>query len=247
MTTTPMTCAEYEARLQDWLERDADAATRMRMDAHRAGCAVCARLTREVQDVIAAAQALPDLMPSRDLWAGIERRIEAEVVPFPSPGAPVSPLAGPAFRRQAPAAWKAVLAASVLVAATATATWTAARRNVAVPAGIAAGAPGADSGFAAAMNLTRNARLASGKTLDQTYDQEIASLRAIVNERRGELDPATVAVLEKNLAIIDQAIAESKAALAQNPSSAFLLDRLTDAYQSKLRVLRAVAAIPVRG
>ncbi|MEA3247497.1 MAG: hypothetical protein U9Q74_15195 [Gemmatimonadota bacterium] len=277
MTTEPMTCAEYEAHLQDWLEHDADASTRHRMDAHRARCAACAALTREIQDVTAAAKDLPDLTPSRDLWAGIEGRIEAEVVPFPTPVdgvpaaqpagpgavppaavpaivespaafvAPVSPLTGPAFRRQAPAAWKALLAASVLVAATAAITWTVAHRGATTAGAVAAGTAGADSGFVAAMDLTRNARLASGKTLDQTYDQEISALRTIVNDRRSELDSATVAVLEKNLAIIDKAIAESKAALAQNPSSAFLLDRLTDAYQSKLRVLRAVAAIPVRG
>jgi hypothetical protein len=261
----PMTCAEYEAHLQDWLEHDADATTRDRMDAHRAGCEACATLTREIQDVTAAAKRLPDLSPSRDLWAGIERRIEAEIVPFPTPvdGVPVASVpatnvaavnmsVGNAPEANAPVAnaragWKALLAASLLVAATATVTWTVARRDAAAPGDMAAGATGADSGFAVAMDLTRNARLASGKSLDETYDQEIASLRTIVNERRAELDSATVAVLEKNLAIIDRAIAESKAALAQNPSSAFLRDRLTDAYQSKLRVLRAVATIPVRG
>jgi hypothetical protein len=254
-----MTCDEFAPLVQDYLEHDVDWRTRERMDAHRLNCRTCDKLVDDLLEIAENASHLGDLAPSRDLWAGIESRIETEVVVFPTPVdgvpaatvsavvespaafvAPVSPLAATPTRRVAP--WKMLAAASALIAVTATVTW-----QVAVRAPDASLAQQPDTGFAAAMANTRNTRLASSPTLDQTYDGEIAQLRKIVDERRADLDSATVAVLEKNLAIIDQAIAESKAALAQNPSSAFLLERLTDAYDSKLRVLRAVAAIPQRG
>lgn len=251
-----MTCAELQAHLQDLLEGDLGQATLDRMNLHRLECAACDALVRDLLEIPVQAAKLPDLEPARDLWEGIESRIGAEVVEFPvapmaEPGAvvespaafvaPVSPLAAAPLRRQLPAAWKSLLAASVLVAATAAITWTVSTRTAPQLA------TAADTGFALAMDGTRNVRLASGQTLDQTYDREIAALRKIVDERRPDLDSATVNALQKNIAIIDQAIAACKAALAQSPSSSFLIDRLTDAYDSKLRVLRAVAGIPQRG
>jgi len=72
-------------------------------------------------------------------------------------------------------------------------------------------------------------------------------MREIIDERRKELDPVTIGVLQKNLKLIDAAIAESKAALAKDPASAFLMDRLTHAYDTKLQLLRGVATIPAHG
>jgi hypothetical protein len=76
------------------------------------------------------------------------------------------------------------------------------------------------------------------------YDREIAALRAVVRERRGELDSATVAVLVRNLGIIDAAIAQSRAALARDPHSQFLGDQLTRALGHKVELLRTVALMP---
>ena len=76
------------------------------------------------------------------------------------------------------------------------------------------------------------------------YDREIAALRAAVRERRGELDSVTVAVLVRNLVIIDAAIAQSRAALARDPHSPFLGDQLTRALGQKVELLRTVALLP---
>lgn len=76
------------------------------------------------------------------------------------------------------------------------------------------------------------------------YDREIAALRAAVHDRRGDLDSATVAVLVRNLTIIDQAIAQSRAALARDPHSQFLGDQLTRALGQKVDLLRTAALMP---
>jgi hypothetical protein len=79
-----------------------------------------------------------------------------------------------------------------------------------------------------------------------TYDHEIATLRGIVRERRSELDPKTLSVLEHNIQIIDDAIAQSRAALARDPRSRFLGEQLDDALDKKLELLRTAALLPAR-
>jgi hypothetical protein len=95
--------------------------------------------------------------------------------------------------------------------------------------------------------LSELSRLASLTSVNETVvsmDREIADLQSIVDERRELLDPATISVLEQNLALIDRAIAESRRALEADPASRFLAAQFTRAYTSKLALLRDVATIP---
>ena len=78
---------------------------------------------------------------------------------------------------------------------------------------------------------------------DPVFAGEIVKLRRIVRERRAQLDPRTVAVLEQSIAVIDSAIAQSRAALRKDPSS-FLAERLNSARDKKLHLLRTVALLP---
>jgi len=81
-------------------------------------------------------------------------------------------------------------------------------------------------------------------TTEAVYDKEIASLQAIMSWRRAELDPATAAIIDKNLKIIDAAIAQSKAALRRDPASSMLGDQLTHALDKKVELLRTAAMLP---
>jgi putative zinc finger protein len=87
---------------------------------------------------------------------------------------------------------------------------------------------------------------ATKTTVEQTYDLEIARLRGIVNTRRSRLDPYTVSVIERSLSVIDQAIAESRAALAKDPASGFLSEQLNSALDKKVQLLRTAAMLPAR-
>lgn len=234
-----MTHDEFEAALPDLLDGSVDSATHTRMDAHLLGCADCTTLLADLKQIRTDAGKLPLLTPSHDLWAGIESRIEAPIVQLPVHANAIAVVRGKAR-------WQLAAAATILMAATAGVTWRVTRSLAQRPLEFSA-AQLADTGFAAAMANTQNVRNASRPSLNQTYEGEITTLRTLVDARRAELDSATVAIIEKNLKVIDDAIAESKAALAKNPASAFLLDRLTDAYDSKLRTLRTIAAMPQRG
>jgi hypothetical protein len=74
------------------------------------------------------------------------------------------------------------------------------------------------------------------------YDREIARLRAILDSGRTRLDPATVALLERNLTVIDSAIVQCRRALVQDPASEFLIESLNNSYQTKVKLLRIAAA-----
>ncbi len=78
------------------------------------------------------------------------------------------------------------------------------------------------------------------------YDNEITRLHAVIQQRRGELDPKTVAAIERSLAVIDTAIAQARSALARDPASRFLNGRLTDALDKKVELLRTTAMLPAR-
>jgi hypothetical protein len=78
------------------------------------------------------------------------------------------------------------------------------------------------------------------------YDREIVKLRRIVRERREQLDPKTIAVLEQSIAAIDSAIVQSRAALAKDPVSGFLATQLNHSLEKKVQLLRTAALLPAR-
>jgi hypothetical protein len=82
--------------------------------------------------------------------------------------------------------------------------------------------------------------------VEPVFDREIVKLRAIVRDRRTQLDPKTVAVLEQSIAVIDSAIAQSRAALAKDPASGFLATQLNRSLEKKVELLRTAALLPAR-
>lgn len=59
---------------------------------------------------------------------------------------------------------------------------------------------------------------AVAQLIEAQYAPRLEALSALLDRERGTLDPATVATIERNLAVIDRAIAESREALARDPS-----------------------------
>lgn len=239
MTANPMTHDNFQAILADYLDDGAlGADQRARADTHLLDCADCSALVADLRGNVSMAAALSDFAPERDLWAGIDARIETPVVSLASRSSgdhqAIPPVVAAPPRRIGPSYRKLALAASLLVAITAGVTYSIAPRTPAF------------STVAAAPTIVPTAKNVNRPSATETFDKEISSLRTIVDQRRADLDTGTVAILEKNLKLIDDAIAESKTALARDPASAFLSDRLTRAYDSKLQVLRSVATMPAR-
>jgi hypothetical protein len=79
---------------------------------------------------------------------------------------------------------------------------------------------------------------------DLVYGKEIEMLQTIVRRREIQLDSGTVAIIKKNLEIIDAAIEQSRAALARDPASRLLGEQLTHALDKKVELLRTAAMLP---
>jgi hypothetical protein len=93
---------------------------------------------------------------------------------------------------------------------------------------------------------TTTVRLVSKPSAEQVYSSEIARLRTIVDRRRAQLDPVTISVIERNLKVIDDAIAQCRLALAKDPASRFLMESLNNALETKVELLRTATMLPAR-
>ena len=280
MTNSDMTCAEFDAALPDYLEGTLDERLRAAVQKHLSECVRCTSLVRDLEKIQKDASALPDLVPSRDLWQGIEARISAPVIPL---------AARPQRQKRFMPAWMGV-AAAALVVSTAGVTYILTARsfrtgNTNVALGTVAATqtpqPGsvdsangqslpaantAEPGATTAQSAGATSRVAQNETSSASpkqppatlasrsigpkspefvYGREIDILQKILTSRRTQLDSATVAIIERNLSIIDAAISQSKAALARDPASRLLSDQLTHALDKKVELLRTAALLPL--
>lgn len=76
----PITCEQFEARVSDYIDGTLSVSDRAIMDAHASQCTNCAAMLAEVSAIVRGAAALPQLSPSRDLWADIANRLDTPVV-----------------------------------------------------------------------------------------------------------------------------------------------------------------------
>jgi hypothetical protein len=216
-------------RLSDYVDEDEslDAASRAAMTAHLAACPECAAVAADLLEIKARAQALEDRPPEADLWTGIAARIGA--------GRPDERSAADAARsprRYSFSLAQIAAAAALLVAVSGGAAWML-RGRTAAPvetARLEEPRPGV-----AAVPVANFA--------DAQYDAAVADLQSALEAGRGRLDRETIAILERNLAVIDAAIEQARAALESDPSNGYLNSHLADARRRKLALLRRAAAL----
>jgi anti-sigma factor RsiW len=254
---------DFNEQLMAFLEGDLDDAAHAAVERHAQECAACGALLADLRALRVEASKLPELTPSRDLWTGIAARIEAPVVPIGSatPAAAFPAAKRPVWHRR----WVQRMAfAASLVGAAGVGYFGATRAPAPETASLVAAfdttfggdtllavaaAPDAadslDARSSAPLPGTVSAQLAVA-TLAADYDREIARLRKLMDDRRNQMDPVTVAVIEKNLTVIDAAITESKKAIALDPASRFLIEALNASLESKVGLLRIAAALPTR-
>jgi hypothetical protein len=76
---------------------------------------------------------------------------------------------------------------------------------------------------------------ATGDTgMPNALSAQLRVLEDVLAAARATLDPATVLVLERNLNVVEAAIADSREALAADPGNAFLMEHLERMYRRKL-------------
>jgi anti-sigma factor RsiW len=221
---------QWMDRLSEYLDGDLAPGERAALEAHLADCAACRTAVSELRRVVTRAHALVDQPVGRDLWPGIAARIGAA-------GTPVIDLASRRQRRRFSLSLPQLAAAAVLlIAATAGGTSLALRdRPAHLPALPGQGAVAGPGARVIPAGLPDKAQV--------SYDAAVSDLERALDAGRHHLAPKTVLVLEKNLARIDAAIDEARAALKADPANLYLNTHLANTMQQKLELLRQATAL----
>lgn len=184
---------------------------------HLAQCVRCQTLVADFTRIRHTASTLDEHIPSPRLWAKIASSIEEEQRRPWWQRAVGGDLSG----------WAPVAAAAAIAIVIAGGAWIAWRERP--------------------METSQQVSTASSEPApvpaEQHYDQAIAGLQQLAQTQNAALDPKTRAVLTQNLAVIDRAIDESRAALAQEPASVAAQESLLDALETKVALLQDTVAL----
>jgi len=214
-------------RLSEYLDGDLAPGERAALEAHLPGCAPCRAALDDLRHVVARAHALVDRPVGTELWGGIATRIGAS-------GAPVVDLAARRARPRITLSLPQLAAAAVLLVAVGAgaASLTLRPPSPAPPAVAVTAAPGVRA-IPAGL---------PGKA-EQSFDTAVRELEQALAAGRSRLSPKTVTILERNLARIDVAIEEARAALEADPANAYLNAHLANTMQQKLLLLQQANAL----
>lgn len=219
-------------RLSEYVDDELSVDERRELEAHLVDCGDCRETLEDLRRIVSEARALEERPPSEDLWPGIAERIGA------GPAASVVDLESHRrsrswsrrFTFSLPQLAAASVALMILSGGTA---W------LLSTSGTVAGPDGEP--VASTLDATGNVLVADESLME--YDAAVAELQQLIADRRDDLDPRTVRIIEENLRVIDQAIAQARRAVAQDPASAYLNDYLAATMQQKLNFLRQAASM----
>jgi len=213
----------WRDRLSEYVDGELAPRERAELERHLGECDECRDAVDDLRRVVERAQGLEDREPEHELWSGVAQRVGITTG--------VVDLAERRQRRKVSFSIPQLAAAGItLMMVTAGAVW------------LALG-PGTDSPAVAGQQ---------GPVVDEPapvfaampgFDAAVTELQRVLTERRDVLDSATVRVLEENLAVIDRAIGEARAAVERDPANPYLNQHLADNMWRKVRLLRQAAAI----
>ena len=215
-----MACERFLNSIQEAADGTIGSIRRAELEMHVRQCEDCRALLDDLVRVRDAAAALPDLQPPDGAWLQIAGRLRQ--------AGRVRDLAPVVAPRRTYAAWLAIAATLVIAAG---AGLLMINRRPAAPAAVssAAGNAGAGSPVEAVQAVD---------AAQQQFEKAIADLEKVAKANQQALDPATSSTIDKNLGIIDQAIAENRAAVKAEPASVAARETLFDALRQKVSLLQ---------
>ncbi len=216
-------CQDLEQLLDDFVDDETTPDERREVEQHLAGCSDCRSVVKDTRALLAASATLArEVPPGEDLWPDIRARIGQ------ARSATASPWSGARTR------WLG-LAASLLVVALAGSTTLWLRQSGRTPS-----VDGQPAGTALPADYDPSATIEDQM---REYVEAAELLQASIRERGTKLSPETLVVVEKNLAIIDQAIAEVRGVLESDPTDRGNALMLQAMHQQKVELLRRVSRL----
>jgi len=226
-----MACARYLESIQELVDGTIGAIRRAELEQHLETCPGCRALLEDLERIRDAAAALPAAPPPDRVWLQVAGRLRQEGRIRDAD--PVAAPRGQSFR------WMAVAASLVLiVGASLLLLYPRFGKAPAAPAPTTASAakpasPGNSDGAQSVETVQNELESAQAQ-----FETAITHLEQIARTHGQSLDPQTAKTLEKNIAITDQAIAESRAAVRVEPTSVAARETLFDALRQKVSLLQ---------
>ena len=220
---------KWTNRLSEYIDGELDSAERAALEEHLATCGHCYATLGDLRQVVARAKSLEDREPTNDLWAGIR----AGMTSTPAAVTARRP-ARPSARRFSFSVPQLLAASIALMLISGGGAWLALRSptRTSTPDEIAQREPRRPPNVN--VNWTRST------------DAAIADLQVALDQNEKRLDTATVRIVRQNLAIIDRAIADARAALDKDPGNTYLSLHLADTMRRKVELLRRVNDLAAR-
>lgn len=233
---------------------------RTAVEAHLAECTVCEDRSAALLELLDQLHGVPrEIAPPDGLWAEVQRRMAAvpavpasggagEASMDPAPDiAGEAPLVAPPIRvkdaptivpiasgrasagRRAAQRWMLAAAALLLVVVSSSVTLMIVRGG---------GRPSADE--LVASRIAGSESLARFAELEAAYLRAAADLVDALERERRSIPPEIAARAEQSLLVIDEAVRETRAALANDPDNAALAELTLAAHRRKLEFLQRV-------
>jgi anti-sigma factor ChrR (cupin superfamily) len=227
-----------ENDLHDYVDGAGEPSERSAIERHLASCASCRQLVEDLKEITHAVSALEPRDPPVRVWSRIERAITLERHGAADASERLQPggIGGAAKSRRAVrwAPWLA--AAAALLLATVVGLRVAPGRTAVTPA--PSNVAGATDASHAAQAIQSELQLA-----ETHYVNAIKGLEQITSQDQDALDPKTAASLRKTLAVVDQAISESRAAVRAEPASEPAQHSLIENFKTKVALLQDTVAL----
>ena len=223
-------CHDVQSRLSEYIDGTAAGDDRAAIASHLDTCAACRSVAQDLEHIRRTARALGPIAPPDHLWLEVAGQIRLASAATEAPAPHTRP------HREA---WQGMGLAAALVVITLGAYFVVRER----PAQPGAAAVDASSGGNAAAAGSVEGIEQELKIAEEHYDNAIGQLEAIVKGNDSSIDPVTAAVLQKNLPVMDQAIAESRAALTGSPTNQAARASLFEALRQKVSVLQDTVAL----
>lgn len=210
-------CPDIQPLLSEYVDGTLADAARTAVRAHIATCDACRDTARDFERVRDAARALGPIAPPPMVWQQIAATL---------PGA----------KRQARQQWLALAAALVLIT---TGAYVVARISSPATSSPTVGEMAGNAANGATVETVEQELAAAAKH----YEAAIVQLEAIAKQDQDSLPADTAAKLQVSLTQIDKYIAESRAALVNEPQSEPARDSLFDALRRKVSMLQDTVAL----
>jgi len=227
-------CTDIRPHLSEYVDGHADAERTSAIRAHLLTCGACRAVTVDLGRVRHAARHLGPIQPPAHLWLEIAGRVrqerETQDTATGTAAKPARPPSGEGTWQ-----WLGLAAALTLVTL---GVYTVGQTGSDEPPAITAATAGNAEEIPTVETVEETMRRAEAE-----YEKAIAQLEQVLKTGDPDVSATAVATLQRNLTAIDSAIAETRAALTDNPESRPARVSLFEALRSKVTLLQQTVVL----